>query len=586
MDRPEAEPAHRARRAPTSARLALASFTVAGGLLWLTMPVPVAGQVVDARGEPVVGAAVAVETWPRGESAPAVVDGQGRFQLQGRLWPAGQGLLVSAPGFQPARGSGGTIVLHRWPLVLGLVVDDVGAPVPAADVTVTANGHLWQTRTDLDGWFALRLPVQGRSARLEVSALDHGPHSRSLTVGVDDVVVVRAELPRHLGTVVVESDPAGQAPMIDGRTLPECPATPCRAALPVGHHVVSFDPELYVPWLDAPLVTGGQTVSIRAQLVRKTGTLRIHTPFPGELLVDGNSVDGAGWAGEVPTGQHSIAFRSPGTWPLLTAAQVTWQGLTEVTLQPHPVVPGDANVFLRELQAYLSQVGGSYGVYLEEVGSGRSLGLGQDSRLEAASVIKLPLALYLLSQVDQGQIHLSDEVTLQEGDFMGGTGVLRSSAHPGDQYSYQELLADLIQQSDNTAWQALLRTLGAVNVDAYAASVGAKDCRQEDDDCTAREAGSLLSQLARGGLLSPASTQRLLVLLESTAFNDRINRYLGGVTVAHKIGNDGDVVNDCGLVFAPTTTFALCLFTETDDPAIGTQVIADVARAAYRFYSH
>jgi beta-lactamase class A len=73
-------------------------------------------------------------------------------------------------------------------------------------------------------------------------------------------------------------------------------------------------------------------------------------------------------------------------------------------------------------------------------------------------------------------------------------------------------------------------------------------------------------------------------LLETTAFNDRINYYLGGFTIAHKVGMDGGVMNDAGVVYAGRP-FVISMFTDTNNPDQGVQAIRDVARAAARLYS-
>ena len=250
-------------------------------------------------------------------------------------------------------------------------------------------------------------------------------------------------------------------------------------------------------------------------------------------------------------------------------------------------VATDAPAFTAGLRAYLAaQGGGSYGVYLEELGSGAAIGVGDTTRLEAASVIKVPEAVYLLHQVDAGQLRLDDQVGLRAEDFMGGTGSLFGRARPGDQYTYQQLLALLIQQSDNTAWRALRRLLGDASIDAYSASIGAGDCRQATNWCSARSAGHMMAELARGRLVGAASTRLLLDLLETTIFNDRINWYLPTTTIAHKVGMDGSVRNDCGVVFLAANPFAICVFATVDDTDRGVQVIRDVARAAAWRYAH
>jgi beta-lactamase class A len=290
----------------------------------------------------------------------------------------------------------------------------------------------------------------------------------------------------------------------------------------------------------------------------------------------------------VPTGQHAVTFRSAATWPLFQQLGVTWNQTTQATLAPAAVAgAGDAAGFTAGLRAYLAaQDGGSYGVYLEELGTGATIGVGDTTELEAASVIKVPEAIYLLHQVDAGKVGLDDQVTLEDGDFMGGTGSLYGTAHAGDQYTYRQLLSLLIQQSDNTAWLALRRVLGDGSIDAYAASIGAGDCDQVTGWCSARSAGHVLAQLARGRLVSAGSTRMLLGLLETTIFNDRINWYLGGTTVAHKVGMDESVRNDCGVVFLTGDPFSVCVFTTVADVDQGTQVIRDIARAAAWHYAH
>lgn len=573
-------PAQRGR-----AVLALAVFVLPVAVtVSAAMPRSVGGRVTDATGTAVADARVA-------SSAPLVpgttlarTDAGGRYTLAGGGWPLPTTLDVRAPGFAPTRTGGGPVVLHRWPRVSGRAVDDTGAPVPGALVTLSRARRLWTTVADQQGAFSVVADHGAGTGWLAVQAERHEPAYETPRLAPDGDQRFVFVLPRLLGTVHLDSNPSGQRPLVDGQPAESCPQTPCELALAVGPHHVEFVNDLFVPWAQDLQVDKGAAVDFTARLERKTGTLALAPPARGELTVDGHAVDGGGWTGTVPTGKHSIEFRSAATWPLITEADVSWNQTTEARLAPAPVTPGDSAAFLQNLHAYLDTQGGSYGVYLESLGSGATLGVGQDSRLEAASVIKLPVALYLLHQVDAAQLQVEDQVELRDEDFMGGTGTLISTAHAGDKHSYGELLALMIQQSDNTAWKALDRALGADHIDAFAASLGAGDCRQGADSCTAREAGQLLSQLARGQLLSGASTQKLLGLLESTAFNDRINYYLGGTTIAHKVGMDGSVINDCGVVYLPGNPFTVCVFTTTNDPNRGAQVIRDVARAAAHYY--
>jgi beta-lactamase class A len=372
--------------------------------------------------------------------------------------------------------------------------------------------------------------------------------------------------------------------LIDGKSIADCPATPCTTTVLVGEHTLSVDNDLYLPWQQKVDVARKASVSVSQKLVRKTGTLFVNGPA-GDLEVDGGVV-APGWKGLIPTGSHVISYRGASVWPFVTTVQVSWNQETDVSAAPTPVATGDANAFIGQMNAYLARVGGQYGVYLQDLNSGREMGSGQNSIMEAASVIKIPVALYTYKQSEAGALNLDDQVTLQSGDFMGGTGILYGSANAGDKFSYRDLVSDLIRYSDNTAWQALRRALGAHSIDAYAASIGAPDCHQFDDNCNARETGLELAGLYRGQLLNADDTQTLLQLLETTVYNDRINYYLRGITVAHKVGMDGGVMNDAGIVYQPGRPFLISMYTQTSDGTSGIQAIRDVARAADWFYSH
>jgi len=554
---------------------------------WTATPLPSAGQLVDVTGAPVGGAVVSAPASPLSPAESALSDAAGRYRLGARRWPYDPARLsVRAPGFQPASTAGGRLVLHRWPLIAGQVVDDAGDAIPGAVVTFALAGTtVLAAMADLDGRFSALLRATDGTVSASGVSDGHDGDTEPAAVAADRTSEVRLTLPRQFAVVHVESDPGGQAPLVDGQAAPDCPATPCDVKVLAGAHEIAFGGDLFVPWRQELSVDKGGTTAVSARLERKVGTLAVTAPA-GELSIDGQGVAGGSWSGQVPTGRHTVGLRSAATWPLLQQVDVAWNQTTQAALAP-AAVARDAAAFTAGLRAYLAaQGGGRYGVYLEELRSAATVGVGDTTPMEAASVIKVPEAIYLLRQADSGAVRLDDQVDLHAEDFMSGTGSLFGRAHPGDRYSYRQLLALLIQQSDNTAWRALRRTLGDASINAYAASIGAGDCSQVTDSCTARSAGHMLADLARGRLLSAASTRLLLDLLETTIFNDRINWYLGGTTVAHKVGMDGAVRNDCGVVFLASDPFAICVFTTVDDIDQGVQVIRDIARAAAWRYGH
>lgn len=554
---------------------ALGLSLVALGML---LPLPTPGQVVDPQGRPVRDASVRLDVL--GGHLQVDADDQGRYLLPMPHVPGTAPARAAATGYLADTSAGGRQVLHRLPVLTGRVVDDVGSPVPGATVAARgADGHTYKARTGRDGSYAF--PDGLPPGRVEVtgSASFHVAARFVRQLGLDQRGQLTVTLQREFATLQLDSDPQGFPLTIDGKPAQDCPKTPCQAAVPAGRHKLGLQNDQYVPWEQPVDVRQGAVLNLAPKLQRKTGTIALTAPDGAEVSLDQNVVGSGNWKADVPTGDHLLSVRSDDTWPAVQKVGVQWKQTAQMQLTP-PAVAKDPSGFTSQLNAYGQAVGGQYGVYLEDLTTGQTVGSGQDSSMEAASVIKLPQALYLLHQADANQLKLTDPVTLQPQDFMGGTGVLYSSAKPGQQIAYQDLLKDLIQQSDNTAWQALNRQLGATNVDAFAASLGAPACRQEDDQCSPHQIGTLLDKLARGQAVSPGSTQTLLNLLETTAFNDRMNTYLSDVQIAHKIGIDGQVNNDAGIVYLNGHPFVLVVFARTNDPDTGIQAIRDIARAS------
>ena len=562
-------------------------FVTAGAAMWTATPVPSSGQLVDAAGRPVADAIVSEVSTLFSPAGEVRSDPNGRYRIGARRWPyAPIKLTVLAPGFVPVKTGGGRLVMHRWPRLSGVVVDETGAQLPGAVVTFAYLSNVVNAvMTNLEGRFQMTLPNVLGDVSVTALLSQHDSGSQQVSLVLDETPSIQLTLPRQFARLHLDSDPAGQAAQVDGEPSADCQSTPCDLAVLAGAHQVAFVTDLFVPWQTEVQVGKDDAVTVRAQLERKTGTLNISAPGGGELTLDGQSLSGSPFSGKIPTGQHTVSWRSATTWPAAAQASVNWNQATDVTLTPTPV-GRDASSFTNGLKSYLSAQGGTFGVYMEGLRSGLTVSLGDTTSMEAASVIKMPEALYLLHQSDSVQISLGDQIDLHPEDFMSGTGSLIYTAHPGDMFSYDQLLSLLIQQSDNTAWRALRRVLGDSQIDAYAASVGAGDCQQATNGCSARSAGRMMAQLARGQLLNQTSTQRLLNLLETTQFNDWLPYYVGRTaTVAHKIGTDPDngVANDCGVVFLSGDPFAICVFTTTPGQ-FGGQVIRDIARAALNLY--
>lgn len=102
---------------------------------------------------------------------------------------------------------------------------------------------------------------------------------------------------------------------------------------------------------------------------------------------------------------------------------------------------------------------GRLGVYLLRPADGSEMNYQADRPWYLASATKAPVAIAVLQAVDEGQLTLEQSIELQKNDQVDGSGGLVWE-DAGTRYSVRELLEEMLQESDNTAANMLIRTLG------------------------------------------------------------------------------------------------------------------------------
>ncbi|HEY3366281.1 MAG TPA: serine hydrolase [Symbiobacteriaceae bacterium] len=262
---------------------------------------------------------------------------------------------------------------------------------------------------------------------------------------------------------------------------------------------------------------------------------------------------------------------------------------------PKPAVPTPAAPDLRTLQQeisdYVGRQDGTYGVYVIDIASGKGTGVNADMKFPTASTFKLPMAMYILNQVELGKAVLDQSLSYSAEDYEEGTGTLQDSVSEGDSFTVKELIDLAITQSDNIATNMLLRRFGRENVYAYMKKLGGKVTIYSDPE-NGSTTGTTPKEMANYMRLAYGKTaigdaklrQFLLDLLTHTAFDDRAAAGVPrGVKVAHKIGTLPNVVNDVALVYAPRRTFVVAVYSVGVEEETAAAVIAEVTRRVYDF---
>ncbi len=101
---------------------------------------------------------------------------------------------------------------------------------------------------------------------------------------------------------------------------------------------------------------------------------------------------------------------------------------------------------------------GRLGVAVLDTGSGASIGYRQDERFAMCSTFKMLLAAAVLKRADAGEEKLDRTIAIEATGFLPHSPV--SQEHAGGSMTIRELCAAIMTQSDNTAANLLLASIG------------------------------------------------------------------------------------------------------------------------------
>lgn len=131
--------------------------------------------------------------------------------------------------------------------------------------------------------------------------------------------------------------------------------------------------------------------------------------------------------------------------------------LASASLAAHAAAWSDA--LRQQIEKIDRATPGQLGVYVKRLDNGEVMSYQAERPWYLGSSAKLPVAIALLQEVEQGRHSLAEQVTLQDADKVDGSGnVVWNKA--GTRYRLDALLKRMLMESDNTAANMLIRTIG------------------------------------------------------------------------------------------------------------------------------
>ncbi|MBX3267899.1 MAG: class A beta-lactamase [Acidobacteria bacterium] len=283
---------------------------------------------------------------------------------------------------------------------------------------------------------------------------------------------------------------------------------------------------------------------------------------------------------------------------------------------PTPAVTRDA-----ELERAFAEIAkdsqGRVGVYARVLETGESAELNADDRFAMQSVVKVPISMAILRQVEEGKLRLDEKVAFGKDELVpsGMHSPLKDKNPNGGEAVLEEMIRLASSESDGTAADVLQRVAGGADgVNAYLASFGVEAMkvtythkefsnnieRQAANWTTPKGAAALLEKLheasaadspAGRALTKPHADLLLRFMTETWTGAYRLKGMLPpGTVVAHKTGSSGTfdgltpTANDVGIIITPSgrrILIAVLVGDSRADEKTRDAVIARIAKAAW-----
>jgi beta-lactamase class A len=127
---------------------------------------------------------------------------------------------------------------------------------------------------------------------------------------------------------------------------------------------------------------------------------------------------------------------------------------------PALLSPGIAVAAAPDFERIERQSGGKLGVFAVDTATDRTLAWRADQRFPFCSSFKAPLAAFVLSKIDQGELRLEQPISYGAADVMAGYAPVTRQHLADGAMTVEALCAAAVDYSDNGAANLLLRETG------------------------------------------------------------------------------------------------------------------------------
>jgi len=254
---------------------------------------------------------------------------------------------------------------------------------------------------------------------------------------------------------------------------------------------------------------------------------------------------------------------------------------------------GDENVLKSRLKALFESVPGKVGFYYKDLIKEDIIGFNENTSFLAASVIKIPVLIEILKQIEEGKISADDLVEVKEEDKVPSCGAL-TYMHNGLKVTIKDLYTLMIIHSDNTATNMLIRMTGIENINSTLRELGCNTTtinrllfdmeekkKGKENYITPFEIGYLLERIYKRDIISESISKEIERVLKLQRLNHKIPYLLPrDLEIGHKTGEDDDITHDVGIIYS-RKPFIFCFTSNETDVIKAEKALREMALICY-----
>jgi hypothetical protein len=249
----------------------------------------------------------------------------------------------------------------------------------------------------------------------------------------------------------------------------------------------------------------------------------------------------------------------------------------------------------RDLESYVNKTTSSKNIseiayYVRILNNGSTFWYNEKTKFIPASLVKLPLGISVMRQVDALDLEKHIIVSTSAKDTLQWN-VTKDTIKSWKSYTIFTLLSEMLIHSDNNAAITLLAYLNSEKTLQTYERFGLWLVDFTTDNSVSisvKSYASFFRALYNSSYLTREWSEQILSLLSKSSFDLGIRAPIPDtVTIANKfwvrsLPNGEKHIHDCGIIYNPSSPYLLCVMTQWKDEKGQLQAIQDISKMVYQ----